>query len=368
VDVKIEDVAREAGVSRATVSRVINDSDSVKAKTAEHVLKTMTRLGYSPSARRPGPKPKNAHRSHLRQGFVALIAIGGTSELLQEPTMVMVIEHLRAECRKRQINLLLDQVTEAGQIPLCVQTQQIDGAILMLSGRSDYQRKAIAELSALVPCVHLFAPGHPVSSVDHTSINDVATGALAFQTLRERGCKSFVAVNVNNQMHEALAVRGRAFLDRVQNHDLPGLCLALKMKVGQNSRVWAPPLKEYDTLSDLPAALLEAHRQLPAPVGYFLTLEEGAPKVHEALNGEQLFSRGEAHLAIAGTTPYFVKNLIPTPILIDLRFAKLASVALDRLIHRALHSPEDGLTLLLSPELVENNKPEAPASPNEQEA
>jgi LacI family transcriptional regulator len=49
--ISIVDVAREAGVSIATVSRVINKSDHpVSETTALRVLKAAERLGYSPSA------------------------------------------------------------------------------------------------------------------------------------------------------------------------------------------------------------------------------------------------------------------------------------------------------------------------------
>jgi len=45
-NVTIIDVAREAGVSYTTVSRVINSKENVKPKTRERVLMAMTRLGY----------------------------------------------------------------------------------------------------------------------------------------------------------------------------------------------------------------------------------------------------------------------------------------------------------------------------------
>jgi LacI family transcriptional regulator len=45
-NVTIIDVAREAGVSYTTVSRVLNNKGSVKAETRERVLLAMTRLGY----------------------------------------------------------------------------------------------------------------------------------------------------------------------------------------------------------------------------------------------------------------------------------------------------------------------------------
>ena len=45
-NVTIVDVAREAGVSYTTVSRVVNGKGSVKPETRERVLRAMTRLGY----------------------------------------------------------------------------------------------------------------------------------------------------------------------------------------------------------------------------------------------------------------------------------------------------------------------------------
>ena len=45
-EVTIVDVAREAGVSYSTVSRVVNNKSYVKQETREKVLRAMTRLGY----------------------------------------------------------------------------------------------------------------------------------------------------------------------------------------------------------------------------------------------------------------------------------------------------------------------------------
>lgn len=47
--VTLEDVAAEAGVSRATVSRVVNGDSNVKAPTREKVERAIARLGYTPN-------------------------------------------------------------------------------------------------------------------------------------------------------------------------------------------------------------------------------------------------------------------------------------------------------------------------------
>ena len=45
----IYDVAREAGVSLATVSRVINGSSVVREKTKEKVMKVIDELNFKPN-------------------------------------------------------------------------------------------------------------------------------------------------------------------------------------------------------------------------------------------------------------------------------------------------------------------------------
>ena len=47
--VTIYEVAKVSGVSLATVSRVINDSDTVKEETKRKVLAVIRKLGYKPS-------------------------------------------------------------------------------------------------------------------------------------------------------------------------------------------------------------------------------------------------------------------------------------------------------------------------------
>ena len=48
--ITIHDIAREAGVSIATVSKVINNKAHVAPDTREKVLKVMERFNYAPNA------------------------------------------------------------------------------------------------------------------------------------------------------------------------------------------------------------------------------------------------------------------------------------------------------------------------------
>ena len=50
MNITIYDVAREANVSMATVSRVVNGNPNVKPTTRKKVMEVIDRLGYRPNA------------------------------------------------------------------------------------------------------------------------------------------------------------------------------------------------------------------------------------------------------------------------------------------------------------------------------
>ena len=91
-DFKVADIADLAGVSRATVSRVLNGSTVVKSKTAELIRETMDRLGYVRPVIRPGPKPKLGSSRRPRLGSIALVTIGSSRQVFQDPIMAILVE------------------------------------------------------------------------------------------------------------------------------------------------------------------------------------------------------------------------------------------------------------------------------------
>ena len=62
----IYDIAREAGVSIATVSRVLNHKDTVRADTRAKVEKVLKRCNYAPSAIAQGMVSKSLHTVAVR--------------------------------------------------------------------------------------------------------------------------------------------------------------------------------------------------------------------------------------------------------------------------------------------------------------
>lgn len=116
-----DDIAREAKVSRATVSRFFNGNVPLKEKTAAKIQRTIERLGYEPPSVRRGPKPRPENRG-VHNGVIALVAVGGASVVLAHPTTAAVVESLQVACQKRGYGLMLDQMTDPEQLPFSVST------------------------------------------------------------------------------------------------------------------------------------------------------------------------------------------------------------------------------------------------------
>ncbi len=134
----IKDVAREASVSTATVSRVINNADKVGEKTRKLVLKVMEDLGYTPDANaRALVKQKSSTLGvvipELTDPFFASLA-NGIEQVARKNNMQLLLStgQLSAESESKAINLLIEQRCEA----IVVHSKMLsDDTLVKLSNR-----------------------------------------------------------------------------------------------------------------------------------------------------------------------------------------------------------------------------------------
>lgn len=127
--ITIEDVAREAGVSISTVSRVLNNKPDVSEATKTRIRQVMERIGYT------------GHRfaSNLAGGLSRTIALflpiteSGIRQLILD---FVLGASKAAESYDFLINLSTNAITEL-EIQNTIQSSQIDGAILMRTKITD---------------------------------------------------------------------------------------------------------------------------------------------------------------------------------------------------------------------------------------
>lgn len=180
----IGDVAREAGVSVATVSRVLGGSGyPVRAETRERVLAAAERLRYQP----------NGLGRSLRVGHASAIGVCATA--LNNPTAVAAVEGIIRACRavNRQVQTtttFADPAEEQGYLALFLQ-ERVAGVISFPSGAPAGAYQRLQQTGAPVVLLNRRVPGLVAPLVRH----DFAGGyALAVEHLAAGGHRRIGAI------------------------------------------------------------------------------------------------------------------------------------------------------------------------------
>ncbi|MGW3569399.1 LacI family DNA-binding transcriptional regulator [Streptomyces sp. NPDC000941] len=195
----LEDVAREAGVSRATVSRVVNGVRNVDPAIQDLVRLAIERTGYTPN---------RAARSLVtrRTGTVALVVsgVGESSEeeqnafaarVFTDPFFGRVVGGVVGFLRPRSMHpvLMFAESSEARQEVLRYLRQgNADGAIVVSTHSGDPLPTLLAD--AGLPAVLFARPVRPVA-LSHVDLAHWDGGRLAAERLLARGCRKVATVS-----------------------------------------------------------------------------------------------------------------------------------------------------------------------------
>ncbi|SHE64108.1 transcriptional regulator, LacI family [Seinonella peptonophila] len=178
----IKDVARMAGVSPSTVSRVIANSHLISFETKKRVKKAMKKLNYVP----------NAIARSLARKFTSTIAVAVTTENRVENlhSVTNIVNGLEQAAQARNFNLLLtlSRSEEEGREKCLrlIQERRVDGLILLSSIHNPILINQLME--ERVPFVLIGGNDqHSVPSVnhDHRWAAQTATKHLYDQGYRE---------------------------------------------------------------------------------------------------------------------------------------------------------------------------------------
>jgi len=123
--ITIEDVAREANVSRQTVSRVINRSPRVSASARDRVEQAIERLGYVPNA---AARRMGGARSRLI--LAAIERAQGGQIAARLPLDAMLLSGLEA-CSARGYHLMFEQVADERELSAALTALTPDGVVLL---------------------------------------------------------------------------------------------------------------------------------------------------------------------------------------------------------------------------------------------
>jgi LacI family transcriptional regulator len=210
----IVDVAKAAGVSTATVSRVMNGLPGVRPETVAQVRAVMVELNYARMRTRSTRKRPDARTSKLRTGNIAVITIGHGQSWLMQPVMASVLGGIQRGVNSHELRLILGEMSDPTRPSPLLVDRQIDGAIVFLSSDVPIAmyEATFKAMQKHVPIVWAMGIGTALGGVDHVAPDNVGVGHLAYSYLKSLGCErpAFLTANPNWAL---MRLRGQSFLN-----------------------------------------------------------------------------------------------------------------------------------------------------------
>jgi DNA-binding LacI/PurR family transcriptional regulator len=163
----LEDVARWSGVSKSTVSRVVNGELKVSAEAAVRVREAISALGYVPN--------QAARQLVTRHtGAVAVVASQPENRLFLDPYFDCLLRGIRGELARhgaQALLLFLDEPDDHARVADYLGGGHVDGAILFSLRPGDRLPEMVDRLGLPAvfggrPLLHDGAPAHGQAYVD----------------------------------------------------------------------------------------------------------------------------------------------------------------------------------------------------------
>jgi LacI family transcriptional regulator len=316
-------VAKLAGVSSSTVSRVINNSPRVAPETVDSVRKAMAELNYTPSDRRPGPKP--AGRSRSTAATIAFLVLGANRNRAT-PAFEDLLHGLSQASSQHDLNLVFNHVTDPEQLPARVVGQKVDGLLLHGSAPG----VAVREKLGKVPTVWVMGNRRRPDWGDQVMVDGYEVGELAAKYLAGRGHKELVFLNLDSG-HWLIRLYGHAF--KVTGEEQGGRVRCLEQQRQVSANYWQEHSPE--AVEQLVSSYMDLS---PRPTGIFVADDMQVAMIQPALQrrGVELGAGKTEVISCNNEKPYLM-GLDPRPAVVDIRVESIGKRAIDQLIWRLDH-------------------------------
>ena len=326
--VTLKDIAKRAGVSSMTVSRVMNgNTKEVSDKTSEKIRKIAHEMGYVPNS------SARALASRSSRLIAALLQeYDEDYNPLEDSYTSCFLGELARQIKKEGYDLMIHYVKDYSEITYSLKSWNVAGAVFI--GMFDESIRKLQEDNH-IPLI--FTDSYStVGSITNVGIDDYAGGELAARHFLENG-------------HRNLAFYGPEVLDNgVVTHRMRGFVTVLR-----EAGISLPPENFMDLgVKDLGAALKRLCSGENPVTGIFTTADNCAYRIYS--EAYRMGIRVPDDLSVIGFDDLNMSAMI-TPPLTTVRqdIKKKAAVTCDLLMKHIRETDPPAENIIMNVELVE---------------
>jgi LacI family transcriptional regulator len=325
----IADVSRTAGVSMATVSRVLNRHPHVSSEKMIAVKAAIQSTGYAPRGRHQ--RESIQRRCGLRTGQIAVLFPDVNQRALYTRLSGRLLHGIENALQRRGLTMVVTSLAENGEMPPCVARGKVDGVIVRNIARSHDAERVRPE----IPAVWMFqAPFDQLDAHDAVLEDNHRVAKLAVDYFADRGHRKLAVIDLK-PWHPSLRARRLFFEDEAA---VAGLQVRSVSAVLHEAR----------------SAIEKLMSSSDRPSGLFVTGgDDEFTDVHRVLLDLGLRHGREVDVLPVNHDAERLATIDPLMANIDIRSENVGSAAVDLLLWRLEHPTEYPRGILISPVLQE---------------
>ncbi len=327
-------IAEMAGVSRMTVSRVINKDARVRPQTAALVREAIVKLNYvPPSPRVDGRRRRSRSVSGLHTGRIAMLIPDTSADAMRTTLSGRLLHGIDGPIERHSLQLLLARLPAPGELPSFIDRRQVDGVIVR-SGDAPWLPTALQD----IPSVWIFEGNDSGGSRDRVDADDRAIGRLAADYLQGRGHQRLAVVD-HLPKHVAHHRRRESFIQCVESRCNTAVFLRLE---GIDADSLGAPVRRLMESDDHPTGIF-----LPG-TGPIIS------RVQHAVCDAGCKPGQSVELIGCGHDHHLIEAMYPQPANLDIQPEAIGEAAIELLLWRLAHPAAACRSIVLQPKLCES--------------
>ncbi len=330
------EIAKIAGVSPATVSRVLSNNPAVSPKSINKVKQALAKKGINLEVQR-----KRAGTRIFRTRNVAVLLLSKDALHSYSTIYMKTITGVENALNELHANMIYSEVFTTEQLPPCVLNRNVDGLILTGTQPS----KEVLEKIKNIPTVWLCSHQEETNSVALGG-NDIIA-QIAVKYLTGKGHKHVAAINAF-QGHPALETRCEFF-----NY--------FAMRSGVQATILQFPITRKpsemsmnELYNDLTVLIEKMLNMNDKPTGLFFPIDVEVAMAYEILNKHNIKIGKDVEIIGCDNDIVALLGLHPRPATIDINAYTMGRRAVKELIWKLENpnSTEIPIRVIVEPKLI----------------
>ncbi|MGN6370765.1 MAG: LacI family DNA-binding transcriptional regulator [Phycisphaerae bacterium] len=341
-------IAEKAGVSIATVSRVLNNSRPVDPAIVERVHKAAEQLGMTGAAllRRRG---RIADRQVMTPTTIAIVTLGQRyREWFELPVIAAVVAELNRAAQEMQVGVMMAEMPNPEELNPVLRRSDARGAIVFISSETELTTRDTAVLRSQFPVVRVLGGQMAPTDIDHITPDNNAIGYVASQYLLEQGIRDLAFLTTHPGWDFA-KLRAQGFMAGAESAGVEPTMYLQQTPTALHG-IYGSNVVAEEELGRLVSEM--GKRKGKEKLGLFVYRDAETSQVYPLLRAHGMEPGKDVVVVSCDNESIRLSALQPRPASFDLGAAEIAHLAVTRLLRRIQHKNEPPARMMVNPRLV----------------